>query len=79
MVSMQTKAMSSPFGWLLRIMSPCFFIGHDEPIKVLKRSQLHFECPRCGIDLGVVLKGQQFKARQPQQQPLRLIRLRRVG
>ena len=27
---------SSPFYWLRRIMSPCFFIGHDDPIKVLK-------------------------------------------
>ena len=69
---------SSPFAWLRRITSPCFFIGHDDPIKVLKRSHLHFECSRCGADLGIVLKGQKFKARKPAQ-TLRLIKLRRVG
>ena len=69
---------SSPFTWLRRIMSPCFFIGHDDPIKVLKRAKLHFECPRCGLDLGIVLKGQKFKARKPGQ-TLRLVKLRRVG
>ena len=68
----------SPVSWLRRIMSPCFFIGHDEAIKVLKRSRLHFECPRCGEDFGEVLKGQTFKARQPAE-ALRLVRLRRVG
>ncbi len=69
---------SSPFYWLRRIMSPCFFIGHDDPIKVLKRSHLHFECLRCGEDLGIVLKGQKFKARK-QTKTLRLVRLRRAG
>jgi hypothetical protein len=68
----------SLFYWLRRIASPCFFIGHDDPIKVLKRSTLHFECPRCGEDLREVLKGQAFKARQPAE-TLRLVRLRRVG
>jgi hypothetical protein len=58
-------------------MSPCFFIGHDDPIKVLKRSTLHFECLRCGADLGEVLKGQKFIARKPVP-ALRLVRLRRV-
>ena len=70
--------MSSFFIWLRPIMSPCFFIGHDEPIKILKRSTLHFECMRCGADLGIVLKGQKFKARKPAK-GLRLVRLRRVG
>ena len=69
---------SSPFYWLRRTMSPCFFIGHDEPIKVLRRSVLHFECPRCLEDFGEVLKGQIFKARQPAD-TLRLVRLRRAG
>jgi hypothetical protein len=68
----------SPVSWLRRLMSPCFFIGHDEPIKVLQRSELHFECARCGVDLGVVLKGQQFRARKPEGR-LRLVTLRRVG
>ena len=68
----------SPFSWLRLLMSPCFFIGHDDPIKVLKRSTLHFECPRCGEDIGEVLKGQTFKARKPAEN-LRLVRLRRVG
>jgi hypothetical protein len=73
------EAMSrSPFYWLRRITSACFFIGHEDPIKVLKRFRLHFECPRCGEDLGEVLKGQTFKARQPAE-TLRLVRLRRVG
>jgi hypothetical protein len=69
---------SSRFYWLRRIMSPCFFIGHDDPIKVLRRSHLHFECLRCGEDLGIVLKGQKFKARKPTK-TLRLVRLRRAG
>ena len=64
--------------WLRRISSPCFFIGHDDPIKMLKRSILHFECTRCGADLGIVLKGQKFKARRPTK-TLRLVRLRRAG
>jgi hypothetical protein len=68
----------SPLTWLRKIMSPCFFIGHDDPIKALKRSTLHFECPRCGTDLGIVLKGQKFKPRKPAK-ALRLVRLRRVG
>ena len=53
----------SPFYWLRRITSKCFFIGHEDPIKMLTRSGLHFECPRCGEDFGEVLKGQTFKAR----------------
>ena len=69
---------SSPFAWLRRIMRPCFFIGHDDPIKVLKRSHLHFECARCGADLGIVLKGQKFRARKSAK-TLGLVRLRRVG
>ena len=69
---------SSPFYWLRRTMSPCFLIGHDEPIKVLRRSRLHFECPRCLEDRGEVLKGQTFKARKPAE-TLQLVRLRRVG
>ena len=69
---------SSPFSWLRRITSPCFFIGHDDPIKVLNRSTLHFECPRCGEDIGEVLKGQTFKARRPPE-TLRLVKVRRVG
>lgn len=68
----------SPFYWLRLITSPCFFSGHDHPIKVLGRSTLHFECPRCGEDLGEVLKGQTFKARKPAE-TLRLVRLRKVG
>jgi hypothetical protein len=67
------------FLWLRRILSPCFVIGHDEPIKVLKRSGLHFECARCGADRGVVLRGQKFRARQAEQHQLRLVRWRRVG
>ncbi len=35
----------SVFRWVRRIMSPCFFIGHDDLLKVLKRGKLHFECP----------------------------------
>jgi hypothetical protein len=69
---------SIPFTWWHWIMSPCFFIGHDDPIKVLKQSTLHFECWRCGADLGIVLKGQTFTPRRPEQS-VRLIRLRRVG
>jgi hypothetical protein len=62
-----------PFSWLRWITSPCFCIGHDDPIKVLTRAQLHLECPRCGEDLGIVLKGQTFKARKPAK-TLRLVR-----
>ena len=69
---------SSPFTWLRRLVSPCFFIGHDEPIKAVKGSTLHFECWRCGADLGIVLEGQTFKARKPEQ-TLQLVRLRRAG
>jgi hypothetical protein len=69
---------SSLFTWFRRISGPCFFVGHDHPIKVLKRAKLHFECPRCGEDIGEVLKGQAFKARQPAE-TLRLVSARRVG
>ena len=72
------RYVSLPITWLRRITSPCFFIGHDEPIKVLKRSILHFECARCGTDLGIVLKGQKFRSRKPTK-TLRLIKLRRAG
>ena len=64
----------SPFYWLRRITSACFFIGHGYPIKMLTRSGLHFECPRCGEDLGEVLKGQTFKARKPAE-TLRLVKV----
>ena len=66
------------FGWLRWLTSPCCLIGHDDAIKVLKRSKLHLECLRCGSDLGEVLKGQMFRERKPAR-TLRLVRFRRVG
>jgi hypothetical protein len=73
-----TSITSSPFSWLRRIMSPCFVTGHVEPIKVPKRSGLHLECLRCGADLGIVLKGQTFRART-QTPALGIVSLRRAG
>ena len=34
----------SPFYWLRRITSPCFFIGHDDPIEY-EASQAAFRMP----------------------------------
>ena len=69
---------SRVLAWLRWLTSPCLLIGHDEAFKVLTASGLHLECPRCGADLGVVLKGQRFVARSPAR-TLRLVRLRRAG
>ena len=48
----------------MNLFSPCFLIGHVEPMKVLHGKALHFECARCGSDLGEVLKGQRFRERK---------------
>jgi hypothetical protein len=46
------------------IFSPCFFGHADDPLKVVRGKALHFECRRCGQDLGIVLPKQKFKARK---------------
>lgn len=71
-------AVATPFTWMRLITSRCLFLGHDHAIKVLKRSHLHLECPRCGLDLGIVLKGQKFRARKAAKN-LRIVKMRRAG
>lgn len=63
--------------WLTSVMSPCAFLGHEEPIKVVSGKVLSFQCPRCQADMGRVLKGQKFKARKPAKK-LRVVRPARV-
>jgi hypothetical protein len=46
-----------------RLFSPCW-LGHEEPIKVLRGRVLSFECPQCCSDLGPVLPGQHYRARK---------------
>lgn len=58
---------------LLKLFSPCFFFGHDDPIKVVSGKHLHFQCPSCQEDLGRVLPKQRFRARKPEK-PLRVVR-----
>lgn len=66
-----------------RLFTACV-LGHDEPIKVLRRKivkgkpilVMSFECPRCHQDLGVVLPHQKLKTRKDPK-PLTLVRLRK--
>lgn len=59
------------------LFSPCLF-GHAEPIKVVRKKKMHFECSRCQADLGVVLPKQKFKVRkaQPERRPSKSLRFR---
>lgn len=58
--------------WLTQLMSPCAFRGHEEPIKVVSGKTLSFQCPRCQVDLGRVLKGQKFRERKVKASPRRV-------
>lgn len=53
-------------------LSPCLLTGHEEPIKVLRGKKLHFECPNCQQDLGVVLPQQKLKVKKAK--PVRVVR-----
>ena len=46
-----------------RLFSGCW-LGHTDPVKVLKGRVLHLECGECQADLGPVLPGQKYKARK---------------
>ena len=58
-----------------RLFSPCW-LGHEEPIKVLKGRVLSFECSRCQANLGAVLPGQRFRVRKDKKlKPRRLAKV----
>ena len=58
-----------------RLFSPCW-LGHAEPIKVLRGRVLHMECPECCMDLGAVLPGQRYRARREKKlKPRRLAKV----
>lgn len=57
----------------------CLFGWHaSDPLKVWHKGKLHFECVRCGADLGVILKGQKFRKRQEIKKNVIALRSRRA-
>ena len=61
----------------MRLWNPfhvCAFGHASDPIKILRKGVLHFECVRCQANLGPVLKGQKFKARK---QPSKVVTFQR--
>lgn len=49
---------------LRRLLSPCFVVGHDDPLKEIRGKQLHLVCPRCLEDLHTVLPKQKLKVKR---------------
>ena len=70
-----------------RLFSACWF-GHADPIKDFRWTkdgaiapplQLVHRCPACQADLGVILKGQKFKARKERKAKTLTFRKQKVG